>query len=286
MDHLQQAIQYQAAKQRTIDALDVYSTDGRLILYNLKVLRDDRHFFPPYEAAALVRGETLKKHPEVGAILGLLAGSLSEDAMRAFNLRLQEGHESEVVVARDALRAIGLVVKPGAALEHRARKPGFLAYLWSARKDLGRLTLQHLGLSAAALLLGALVAIPLGLWLERHRRWAETVIRLLGLLQTVPSLALLAFMIPLLGRGGPPRHRGALDLLALPHREEHLLRRARRRSESRRGRDRPGDDPRPDPPRGPPPPRRPHRHGRPAHRRRDHGRHRHPRRLHRRWRPR
>ena len=83
MDHLQQAIQYQAAKQRTIDALDVYSTDGRLILYNLKVLRDDRDFFPPYEAAALVRGETLKKHPEVGAVLGLLAGALDEDAMRA-----------------------------------------------------------------------------------------------------------------------------------------------------------------------------------------------------------
>ena len=110
IDHLQQAIQYQAARQRSIDALDVYSTDGRLILYNLKVLRDDRRFFPPYEAAALVRGETLKRHPEVGAILGLLAGSLSEDAMRAYNLRLQEKHESEVTVARDALRAIGLVV--------------------------------------------------------------------------------------------------------------------------------------------------------------------------------
>jgi osmoprotectant transport system permease protein len=204
IDHLQQAIQYQAAKQRTIDALDVYSTDGRLILYNLKVLRDDRHFFPPYEAAALVRGETLKKHPEIGGILGLLAGSLSEEAMRAYNLRLQEGHESETVVARDALRAIGLVVQPGKAAERSARKPGFLAYVWGARKDLGRLTLQHLGLSAAALLLGVLVAIPLGLWLERHRRWAETVIRLLGLLQTVPSLALLAFMIPLLGVGAVP----------------------------------------------------------------------------------
>jgi len=204
VDHLQQAIQYQAAKQRTIDALDVYSTDGRLILYNLKVLRDDRDFFPPYEAAALVRGETLKKHPEVGAVLGLLAESLDEDAMRGYNLRLQEKHESEVVVARDALRAIGLVVKEGNAPEPVSRKPGVLAYVWGARRDLGRLTLQHLGLSAAALLLGALFAIPLGLWLERHRRWAETVIRILGLLQTVPSLALLAFMIPLLGVGALP----------------------------------------------------------------------------------
>src|SRR6185436_9170113 len=51
---LQQAIQYRAAKAREIDALDVYTTDGKLILYNLKVLRDDRNFFPPYEAAALV----------------------------------------------------------------------------------------------------------------------------------------------------------------------------------------------------------------------------------------
>jgi osmoprotectant transport system permease protein len=204
VDHLQQAIQYQAAKQRTIDALDVYSTDGRLILYNLKVLKDDRQFFPPYEAAALVRGETLKKHPEVGAVLGLLSGSLSEDAMRGFNLRLQEKHESEVVVARDALRAIGLVRSGSNAPERSSRKPGILAYFWGARRDLGRLTLQHLGLSAAALLLGALIAIPLGLWLERHRRWAETVIRLLGLLQTVPSLALLAFMIPLLGVGAVP----------------------------------------------------------------------------------
>ena len=204
VDHLQQAIQYQAAKQRTIDALDVYSTDGRLILYNLKVLKDDRQFFPPYEAAALVRGETLKRHPEVGAVLGLLAGSLSEDAMRGYNLRLQEKHESEVVVARDALRAIGLARNEKTAPERASRKPGVLAYFWGARRDLGRLTLQHLGLSAAALLLGALIAIPLGLWLERHRRWAETVIRLLGLLQTVPSLALLAFMIPLLGVGAVP----------------------------------------------------------------------------------
>jgi len=204
VDHLQQALQYQAAKQRTIDALDVYSTDGRLILYNLKVLRDDRHFFPPYEAAALVRGETLKRHPEVGTVLGLLAGSLDEDTMRAYNLRLQEGHESEVVVARDALRSLGLAKKEAGASRPEIRGTGVLAYVWGARRDLARLTLQHLGLSAAALALGALVAIPLGLWLERRRAWAETVIRILGIFQTVPSLALLAFMIPFLGVGTVP----------------------------------------------------------------------------------
>ncbi len=201
VDHLQQAIQYRAAKAREIDALDVYTTDGRLILYNLKVLRDDRDFFPPYEAAALVRGETLARHPEVGSVLGLLAGAFDEDAMRALNLRLQEEHESEAVVARDALRSLGLTKREASAAAPASRKAGVFAYAWNERRDLLRRTLEHLGLSAAALLLGALVSIPLGLWLERHRRGAEPVIRVLGLFQTVPSLALLAFMIPVLGVG-------------------------------------------------------------------------------------
>ena len=204
VEHLQQALQYRAARARDIDALDVYTTDGRLILYDLKVLRDDRSFFPPYEAAALVRGEVLTKHPEVGSVLGLLAGAFDEDAMRALNLRLQEGHESEAVVARAALLSLGLTKKEAGASAPAPRRTGVLAYAWSERRDLLRRILEHLGLSAAALLLGALVSIPLGLWLEGHRRGAEAVIRVLGVFQTVPSLALLAFMIPFLGVGIVP----------------------------------------------------------------------------------
>lgn len=204
VEHLQQALQYRAARARQIDALDVYTTDGRLILYDLRVLRDDRNFFPPYEAAALVRGETLAKHPDVGSVLGLLAGAFDEDAMRKLNFRLQEGHESETAVATDALRSIGLLAKERNAQAPVTRKTGILAYAWSERGNLFQRTLEHLGLSAAALLLGALVSVPLGLWLERYRRGAEAVIRVLGLFQTVPSLALLAFMIPFLGVGIVP----------------------------------------------------------------------------------
>lgn len=200
----QHALKYQAAGARDVDALDVYTTDALLIRHRLVVLDDDKGFFPPYEAAALVRGETLRRHPEAGAVLGLLAGALDEDAMRRLNLRLQEGHEDEATVARDALRSFGLL--EGAAEEGPARRhaPGLLGYLWGERRALGRRTLEHLGLSAAALLLGALVAVPLGLWLERHRRMAEPAIRVLGLLQTVPSLALLAFLIPFFGVGTVP----------------------------------------------------------------------------------
>jgi osmoprotectant transport system permease protein len=207
VQRLQQALQYQAAGDRRIDAMDAYTTDARLLRYKLVVLEDDKGFFPPYDAAALVRGETLARHPEVGTVLGLLADAFDEDSMRALNFRLQERGESEAVVARDALRSLGLVVS-GEKEEEVSESPsvgaGLWGYLVGERRALGRRTLEHLGLSAAALVLGALLAIPLGLWLERHRRGAEPVIRLLGLFQTVPSLALLAFMVPFLGVGLVP----------------------------------------------------------------------------------
>lgn len=203
VQRLQQALQYQAAGARQIDAMDAYTTDARLLRYGLVVLEDDKGFFPPYEAAALVRGETLAEHPEVGAVLGLLAGAFDEESMRALNFRLQERGESEAVVARDALRALGLV-RGTVQREPERRAQGFAGYLWGERSALARRTLEHLGLSAAALLLGVLVSVPLGLWLERRRRGAEAVISVLGLFQTVPSLALLAFMIPFLGVGIVP----------------------------------------------------------------------------------
>jgi osmoprotectant transport system permease protein len=202
---MQHALKYQAAGAREVDALDVYTTDGRLVLYNLQVLEDDKGFFPPYDAAALVRGATLREHPAVGAVLGLLAGALDEETMRRLNVRLQEGKESESAVARDALRALGLVASAeGGHAAASPRRAGLLAYAWSERQSLVRRTLEHLGLCAAALVLGILVAVPLGLWLERHRRGAEPAIRALGLTQTIPSLALLAFMIPFLGVGFVP----------------------------------------------------------------------------------
>ena len=200
---LQHALKYQAARAREVDAIDVYTTDALLITHDLVVLEDDRGFFPPYEAAALVRGETLRGHPEVGSTLGLLAGSIDEETMRDLNLRLQGGNEDEAVVARDALRSMGLI--QGEERETRAASaPTLTHYLWAERSALLRRTLEHLSLSALALLAGIVVAVPLGLWLERHRGAAETAIRVLGMTQTIPSLALLAFFIPVLGVGTVP----------------------------------------------------------------------------------
>ena len=189
-------------------------------------------------------------------------------------------------MARDALRSMGLSDdKEG---EVQSRPPPSRASSATSGESGGTCSAAPWSISAspaAALLLGALVSVPLGLWLERRRGWAEGVIRVLGLFQTVPSLALLAFMIPVLGVGRDSRHRGALDLLALPHGPQHLHRGEGRRSAGGRSGDRPRHDSRTGPPRDPPPFGRAHGDGRRPHRRRAHRGHRHPGRLHRRRRP-
>jgi len=200
---MQQQLKYRAAGARELDALDVYTTDGLILVHDLIVLEDDRGFFPPYEAAPLVRGETLARHPEVGAVLGLLANALDEEVMRGLNLRLQEQGEPAERVAQEALERLGLVGHAEvAAVSSRGRS--FLSYLAANRKELLGRTSEHLGLTAIALGFGALVAIPLGLALERRRGMAEPVIRTVGVSQTIPSIALLAFMIPLFGLGAFP----------------------------------------------------------------------------------
>jgi len=200
---LQQALQYQAAAAGDIQCLDVYTTDGRLVVHDLQVLEDDLDFFPPYTAAPLVRGTTLALHPELGAVLGLLGGSLDAGIMRRANLRVETRGETVESVARDVLADLGLVA-PAPTRSAAPRRDHLAAFMWSERGSLARRTLEHVGLSLAGLVLGILTALPLGLWLERRRRIAEPVIRVLGITQTIPSLALLAFMIPLLGVGAPP----------------------------------------------------------------------------------
>jgi osmoprotectant transport system permease protein len=200
---LQQALKYQAAAAREVDCLDVYTTDGRLLVYELTVLDDDLGFFPPYQAAPLVRGTTLRAHPEIGNVLSLLADALDEKAMRGLNLRVQEMGEPIERVAQEALEDLGLVGSRSVDAVS-TREVSFFRYLWSQRQELGLRTVEHLGLTALALALGILVAVPLGLLLERRRGAAESVIRAVGVTQTIPSIALLAFMIPLLGVGPMP----------------------------------------------------------------------------------
>lgn len=202
------AVKYQALASGSVDVIDGYSTDGLLAKYDLITLVDDHHFFPPYEAAALVNSDFARKQPGAIATLMLLSGRLDEITMRRLNRRVEVDGEDVRTVAADELRTLGLGDSSASRSDQReggsASTTGFASYLWGRRATLAGLTVRHLELVAIALLAAVLVAIPLGLLLERGRVVAEPVIGGLGVLQTIPSIALLAFMIPLLGVGVLP----------------------------------------------------------------------------------
>jgi osmoprotectant transport system permease protein len=203
---LLQAVKHGALRSGGVDVIDAYTTDGLLADPGLVVLEDDLGFFPPYQAAPLVSARLRRAAPAALAALAELAGQLDEGTMRELNRRLEVAGEPVHQVARDGLRATGLlgVAASGDAGVRVGRGGGVWEYLWSRRGETGRQTLRHLFLVVVSLLAAVLVAVPLGLALERLPGGAEGVIRGVGVLQTMPSIALLAFMIPLLGIGVLP----------------------------------------------------------------------------------
>jgi osmoprotectant transport system permease protein len=200
------AVKYQALASHAVDVIDAYSTDGLLARYDLVTLVDDRHLFPPYEAAALVGPRLSRERPDAIAALALLAGRLDERRMRALNERIEVDRADVRSVAAEALAALGLtrVLIAAPAGGRSASSNGLLGYLWTDRAHLGALVVRHLVLVGIALACAVLVAVPLGLVLAVWRPAAEPVIRTLGVIETVPSIALLAFMIPVLGIGVVP----------------------------------------------------------------------------------
>jgi len=202
---LVQAVKYQALVEREVDVVDGYSTDGQIARFDLTVLEDDRSFFPPYDAAALVSRRLAEERPSAVAALAELSGLIDEPAMRELNRRVEMDREDVAAVAADALRGLGLVgAAAGGGARARASGDSFARYLWDRRAATLAETQRHLFLVLVSLVAGILFAIPLGLALERRRGVAEGTIRAVGLLQTIPSVALLAFMIPLLGIGVTP----------------------------------------------------------------------------------
>lgn len=103
------SLKYQAIGNGDMDVTDAFATDGPIKKYNLKVLKDDKGFFPPYYAAPIVRNETLEAHPELEEVLNLLAGHIDDAKMTDLNYKIDvEGQEVETV-AKDFLEAEGLL---------------------------------------------------------------------------------------------------------------------------------------------------------------------------------
>ena len=179
---------YLALLEGEIDVTDAYSTDGDLLRYDLRVLEDDLGFFPAYHAAPLVRDDL---DAGVKAALSALTGRLDDEAMRALNAEVVVEERTFAQVARTFLLAQGIVAST------EARAPT----LWDT---LARNTLTHLKLTAIAVLAACVVGVGLALLVYRSPALSAGVLYVAGLLQTIPSIALLALMIPLAGVGQAP----------------------------------------------------------------------------------
>lgn len=199
------AVKYVALAESAVDVIDGYSTDGLLAKYDLVTLVDDRAFFPPYEAAAIVSPRLARDRPDAISVLALLSGRIGESDMRGWNRRVEVEGEPIPEVATSILHSLGLTTDSVATAvltpTGERSSQGILAFMWGRRAETLALAGRHLQLVLIALVAAVLVAVPLGLVLERAQAGAEWVIGALGVLQTIPSIALLAFMIPLLGVG-------------------------------------------------------------------------------------
>ncbi len=176
---------YRGLADGALDVTDLYRTDAEIPYYQLAVLDDDRGYFPSYEAVYLYRQDLRDRAPTWVAALEDMAGKINAAAMQGLNARVKIDHEPESAVAADWL-GIDAPTSSGRATR-----------IWKR-------TREHLALVGISLGLALLVALPLGVLAARRPRLGQVILTTTGLLQTLPSLAVFVFMIPLLGIGAKP----------------------------------------------------------------------------------
>ncbi len=176
---------YRALQSGAIDVTDLYSTDAEIPYYDLVVLDDDRHYFPDYQAVFLYRLALERSAPAFVQVLRSLEGRIDVADMRRLNAQVKLEHRSEAQVAA---AFVGVDAPQGSGRAARiAQRTG-----------------EHLALVGVSLGCALLVALPLGVLAARRPRLGQVVLSLTGVLQTLPSLAVFVFMIPLFGIGAKP----------------------------------------------------------------------------------
>ena len=189
LDH---GLAYEALAGGRIEVMDIYSTDPKIARYGLRVLKDDRNFFPQYAALLLHRADLPQRLPKTWAAIARLEGTIAPERMRAMNAAAELDSVPFVQVAANFA---GKGTVPGST-----EKQGVLSRLWA--EDFWRLTWQHLTLVFASLAGSCAAGIPLGIWAARSRVARSLIFPVVSVLQTIPALALLAFLIALLNQIG------------------------------------------------------------------------------------
>ncbi len=178
---------YRGLDAGSIQIIDLYSTDAEINYYDLKVLEDDEDFFPRYDAVLVYR---IDVDEQIISAIKKLESAISESEMIAMNADVKIEGLNEIEVASNFL---------GQFLEiNSTRKAQTIG------QRLAKNTIDHLFLVAISLFLAIIIAIPLGVIAVKSTRLEQPILTVVGIMQTIPSLALLVFMIPLFGIGTLP----------------------------------------------------------------------------------
>jgi len=186
---MEHGLAYKALNSGSIDVTDAYSTDGEISQYGLEVLTDDRSFFPNYEAVALYHSDI---NPKVKGIVARLQGKINEKEMQLMNASVLFDKKTFAEVAGDFLKLKDLTNDVAPVKQS------------SVASEIAQKMLRHLTLTFVALFLAVIIAIPLGVIVYQSPRISNTVLYGVGLFQTIPSIALLAVIIPLTNIGVLP----------------------------------------------------------------------------------
>jgi len=181
---------YRALHDHAVDVVDVYTTDAEIAEDHLRILNDDRRFFPRYDAVLLYRLDSAAREPALAATIARLAQHISVDDTRSMNAEVKLQHRDESEVA--------------AAFLGQAAPRETYAKLTELMLRIGQRTLEHLSLVGISLGLALLIGLPLGIFAAGRPAISHWILALTSILQTVPSLAMLVFLIPLLGIGAKP----------------------------------------------------------------------------------
>ena len=183
-------VAYRGLESGSIHVTDLYSTDAEIQYYNLRVLEDDQSLFPNYFAVLLYRNDLEERAPKVVSALLELEGYIPEAEMVKMNARAKLEKLPENRVAADFLAKF-------LSLETQVHEETVFGRLLKN-------TLAHLFLVCVSLAPAILISIPLGILASRREPVGQVILGIVGIIQTIPALALLVFMIPLLGIKAPP----------------------------------------------------------------------------------
>ncbi|MBC6415800.1 MAG: ABC transporter permease subunit [Bdellovibrionales bacterium] len=198
-------LMYSALNSKKVDMIVGNSTDGRMQTYQLRTLKDDKNFFPSYLAAYLTRLDVLESHPLVNQAFQELSQKISEKTMTSLNHQVDQLKFEVTQTARKFLiKKKILTQKSDVLLTSSSQKNSLISYYLSKKNYFFKILLEHLFLVFTALLFALLFALPLSIYAFYNSRVEKILFFIVNTLQTVPSLALLAALIPLLGIGFAP----------------------------------------------------------------------------------